>query len=139
MATHPERLRAEFTAVGGAMSTGAFARHCLQRGFYSPETLQVRQLQLVQSDIRRALAAEGPDGLPFAQPVGPETDGDAGAERPAPVWKQLALFTYPELAALLRRRRDELQRDGARYRRLHDYCRLRFGKVPRLAAVDVGP
>lgn len=41
-------------------------------------------------------------------------------------------FTYRGLAALLTRRRTEIARDVVRYRRLRDYCRVRFGKAPRL-------
>jgi hypothetical protein len=133
MATHSERIRAEFAALGGRMSTRRFARHLLRRGFYSAGALEARQLRGVQADVRRALAAEGPDGLPFAQPT--EADDDGDEDRPAPVWKQLALFTYAELAALLVRRRSEITRDVVRYRRLHDYCQLRFGKAPALPAL----
>ena len=116
------------------MRTRAFARHLLRRGFYSAETLKARQVWAIQADIRRALAAETPNGLPFAQPVEADDGDDPSA---AAVWKQLSLFTYAELAALLTRRRAEIARDVVRYRRLHDYCRLRFGKAPTLAALRV--
>jgi hypothetical protein len=127
MPTHPDRIRAEFAAVGGVMGTRAFARHLLRRGFYTAAALRHRQLQAVQAEIRRALAAETPQGLPYAQPVAVDVGDEA---IPPPVWKQLSLFTYRELAALLTRRRAELVRDRVRYRRLHDYCRARFGRVP---------
>jgi hypothetical protein len=48
--------------------------------------------------------------------------------------KQLGLFTYPELVALITRRRRKLARDIARSDRLREYCRARFGKVPALSA-----
>ena len=48
--------------------------------------------------------------------------------------KQLGVFTYAELVALIRRRRRKLARDVARYDRLREYCRTRFGKVPDLPA-----
>ena len=133
MPTHNDRIRSEFAAVGGVMSTRAFARHLLRRGFYSADALKAGQLRAVQADIRRALAAETPNGLPFAQPV--EADDDGDDRHPAPVWKQLALFTYRELAALLTRRRAEIARDVVRYRRLRDYCRVRFGTAPALPAL----
>jgi hypothetical protein len=132
MPTHHDRIRAEFAAVGGVMRTRAFARHLLRRGFYSADALKTRQLRAVQADIRRALAAETPNGLPFAQPVEADDGDDPSA---APVWKQLALFKYRELAALLTRRRAEIARDLVRYRRLLDYCRVRFGQAPRLPAL----
>jgi len=136
MPTHGDRLRAEFARVGGVMSTRRFARHLLRRGFYTADDLAARQFRALQADIRHALAAEGPDGLPFAQPVGPEP-GDGAGDEGVPVWKQLALFTYRELAALLVRRRAEIRRQVVRYRRLHDYCRVRFGKVPARSALGV--
>jgi hypothetical protein len=46
------------------------------------------------------------------------------------VRKQLGLFTHAELVALVTRRRRKLARDVARYDRLREYCRVRFGKVP---------
>ena len=134
MPTHGDRLRTEFAAVGGAMSTRRFARHLLRRGFYSADALTARQLAAVQADVRRALAAETPNGLPFAQPVEADDGDDPSA---APVWKQLSLFTYRELAALLTRRRAEIARDVVRYRRLRDYCRVRFGTAPALPALRV--
>ena len=136
MPTHSDRIRVEFAAVGGVMSTRRFARHLLRRGFYTADDLAARQLRALQADIRHALAAEGPDGLPFAQPVGSDP-GEDTSENAAPVWKQLALFTYAELAALLVRRRAEIRRQVVRYRRLHDYCRVRFGKAPALVARGV--
>ena len=136
MPTHSDRIRVEFAALGGVMSTRRFARHLLRRGFYTADYLKARQLRALQADIRHALAAEGPDGLPFAQPVGPDPGEDTSETAP-PVWKQLALFTYAELAALLVRRRAEIRRQVVRYRRLHDYCRVRFGTAPALAARGV--
>lgn len=115
-------LREEFAAVG-PMTTQAFARHCIDMGFWDEDELTRFALSHAQSEIRKALNTPDASGLRFA---GPTTNTEDGA----PLWSQRALWRFEDYTLNcgdLVRQRDALHDEAVKLAR---ECRDRFGVAP---------
>lgn len=123
-----QRIRDAF-AQAGAMTTGEFARHCIEIGIYTEEDLESFAIQHVQSEVRKALKRPDLTGLPFAGQTTEKVDGAA-------VWKQRNLWTYDDYAVNIRElitQRDTLHTEAVK---LSDECRERFGIAPDVFTVS---
>lgn len=119
-----QRIRDEFAAIGGGMSTAAFARHCREQGFWDADELEAMELRSIQSVIRKSLTKHDEMALPFA---GQTTEKDDDG---APIWKQRSLWSYEtyELNILNRLAQSETLHTEAT--NLSQECAARFGRSP---------
>ncbi len=119
-----QRIRDEFDAVGGGMSTAAFARHCLDAGFWDADEVEALALRNIQSLIRKSLTKHDATALPFAgQTIEKDEDG-------APIWRQRRFWSYEtyELNIISRlTQSDTLLNEAAN---LSQECTARFGHSP---------
>ena len=123
-----EAIRTLFKQLGGNLPIRDLAKHAIDAGIWSDEELEGQQLRSAMEACRRALAPDYKRGIPFAQP-----DTDEEDEETIPVWRQIDLFDYPQLAQLIGRREKQVRDNYAALRRLVDYCQTRFGKAPSIA------
>jgi hypothetical protein len=107
----------------GAVPAEDVAREAIARNLIPAELLAKLQLRGVTAYVRRALARDTPDGVPFAQPL---------ADTPNAPWQQMTMFRYDELCDLMKRRAKGIYYDLERLRKLHDFCLSRFGKAPAI-------
>lgn len=121
-----DRIRALFKDLGGNVSMRALGREAKTRDFFDEEMLGALMERACGEYCRVALKKTGPDDLPFAKPL----VGDKGAR-----WKQIDLMSYKELSAVILADADAVLADHKELRRLHQWCRLKFGKAPRIPAL----
>lgn len=118
-----QRIREEFDAVGGSMTTVLFAQHCINAGVWKQDELDRFALSHAQSEVRRALKKADGAGLPFAGQTHAIEDG-------AHLWTQRKLWVYEDYAinvAELVTQRDTMHWQALA---LADECRDRYGHAP---------
>jgi hypothetical protein len=118
------RIAALFTELGGNVSMRSLGQEAKARQYFSADMLAALEDRAVGEFCRAAVKhTKTPDGLPFAKPLA----GDEDAR-----WKQLDLMTYAEVVDVIRRDADAIEADHKELRRLHQWCRLKFGKAPKI-------
>lgn len=128
-----QRIRDEFDAVGGGMTTSQFAAHCIDAGVWSDDEITSGTLRWAQSEVRSALKKPDAFGLPFAGKTA-TTD----LETKAPVWRQRTYWEYQDYAlniGELVSERDVLHQNALM---LQSECRSKFGKAPSVPGLDEG-
>lgn len=119
-----QRIRDEFTAIGGGMSTAVFARHCLDQGFWDSGEIEALALRNIQSLIRKSLTKHDDMALPFA---GQTTEKD---ESGSPIWKQRSLWSYEAYELNILNRLTQSDTLLSEATNLSQECIARFGHSP---------
>ena len=128
-----QRIRNEFEAVGGGLTTSQFAAHCIDAGIWTDEEIDAGIHRWAQSEVRSALKKADIYGLPFA---GKTIERDE--ETKAPIWKQRPFWGFADYVYNIQdlvSQRDVLHQEALL---LQSECLSRFGKAPAIPDLDDG-
>jgi hypothetical protein len=120
-----EEIRALFVELGGDVPAANLYDVAVARGILT-DRLEAFQRQAGTAFCALALKQKDEDELPFAKPVTVE-----GERR----WRQRELWTYANAVEVIQREADGILADHKELRRLQQWCRLKFGKAPRIPRI----
>jgi hypothetical protein len=116
-------IRHFFKGRGGNMPAPELAKALIAEQVLPPGVVDRAALRGVTAMCRRALSADTPERIPFAQPIGSGKNAR---------WIQLDLFTHRQAVALIKRRSRDVHDDYEKLRRLQTWCLERFGMAPEI-------
>jgi hypothetical protein len=122
--TRGQRIRDEFAAIGGGMTTAEFAQHCIDAGIWTDHELGTFALRAAQAEVRRELKALDAVGLPFAGKTAENTDDGA------PIWRQRSFWRPTDYAVNIIDLRGKADTMNYQADAMESECIKRYGIVP---------